>query len=306
MDSGNTIEMADEACNRLLDVVSARMEDVLQSCGAEQVHGLRVAIRRFNQSLHSFDFRFSPHTLKKIKKRLKKMMRLAGLVRNLDVAIKFAHKWKLPDQDELPAHRHEAGHKLTRSLEQLVERGWAAHCREQLQVETPELIAGSVQDHARELLTAMAADFFNHGNEAATPNATSNQMHGFRISAKKFRYTMELFAPAYGPVLNARIEQVRRLQTILGEGNDCVTLRGILLGHESGNRLRQRQHRKIAEFRKQWKSQFGGASIGRQWVEDLALLSIRKGPQKERQCRRADIGMRTFAQGRRRHAAGGG
>ena len=302
MDSDNTLEMANEVCGRLLGDVSARIEDTLQSRGAEQVHRLRVAIRRFNQALSTFEFCGSPHAVRKIRKHLKKTMRLAGLVRNLDVAIKWARKWKLPDQDELEARRHEAGQEVTHLLERWVEREWAS----QFSIDSPQLGEESIQDHARRLLTEMAVDFFNRGNEAATPNATPSKMHGFRISAKKFRYTMEIFARAYAPVLNARIEQVKQLQTILGEINDCVTLRGLLPEDLSGNRLRQRQRRKTAEFRKQWNSQFGGDSIMEGWVEALGLLSSRKGPQKEHEWRSVAIGVRTLGQSRRRRAAGGG
>jgi len=291
---------------RLLGCVSAKVEDAIQSCGEKQVHDLRVAIRRFGQALRAFESFFSPHCSKRLKKRLKKMMVLAGGVRNLDVAIEYTENWKLADQENLTERRAGAASQLTHSLKRWIERGWPAFELERRKVQSPELDEISLQDHARGILSAMSKEFFERGNAAAAIGATPTQMHGFRIAAKKFRYTMELFAPAYRPVLDARISQVRQLQSVLGDVNDCATLRTILSGDVAAGKLRKKQSRKVSEFRKKWKSQFNNAAVMRQCVEDLALLSERKGPQREHHCRRVELRTENFGNGRRRRAAGGG
>lgn len=294
MGGENIYEMANEACNRLLVEVSARAEETVRSCGEKQVHDLRVAIRRFGQALRAFEACFLPRSHKRLRKRLKKTMHFAGEVRNLDVAMQYTKEWKLTGQEGLAGQRHDAGRELTHSLSRWVNNGWSAFRLEQRRVPTSDPRARSVQDHARELLSAMATEFFNRGNDATAANATPSQMHGFRIASKKFRYTMELFAPAYGPALDARIAQVRQLQTVLGEVNDCATLRAILSGEAAASRLLKRQNQKIAEFRKQWKSQFTSAAVVRQWVGDLALLSLRKGPQSDSHHAPATMGFRSI------------
>ena len=304
MNPVTTLENAKDASHRLLSELSGRVAETVRSCGEDQVHDLRVATRRFNQALRTFEACFEKRVIAKVGKRLKKTLRLAGCVRNLDVAMKHAARWKLPGQDHLTTQRDEAARELTRWLARWVERGWTAHWRKQLKPRSRELESVSVQDHARRLLSEMAAGFFCRGDEAAAPAATPIQMHGFRIAAKKFRYTMELFAPAYGPALDARIGAVRKLQTVLGELNDCVTLCGILQGDLAAGRLRGRQRRKIAEFRKEWRSGFSGGTTVRDWVQGLALLSSRKGPQREPACRQGNFRIRTLRHRRRRTAGG--
>ena len=229
-------------------------------------------------------------------------MRLAGEVRNLDVAMECLHKWHIKDHDSLAEQRQQAAGDLATALDKWVDRGLAAQLKEDLGLHSLELAAIPIERHAREMLSAMAADFFHRGNDAADPRATPQQMHGFRISAKKFRYSMELFAHTYGHTLNSRIEKVRHIQSILGEINDCVTLRGMISGDHAGGRLLKRQNRKVEEFRRHWSSHFAGSAIMRGWVDELALLSLRKGPQRERECRHATV---RFVQAGRRRSTGG-
>ena len=68
------------------DLVSA-----LQHAGAEPdeeaVHKLRVSIRRFQQALRLFGQYLKPAGVEKIKTRLRGIMRIAGELRNLDIAV---------------------------------------------------------------------------------------------------------------------------------------------------------------------------------------------------------------------------
>ena len=275
----NTVEMSNESCTRLLDELFACVQNSIKSSSEKHVHDLRVAIRRFKQSLDTFKSCYPQSVTKKIAKRLKKAMRLAGCVRNLDVAMKFAEKWRLTGEHRLEAERKKKAHKLTNTLAEWVEDGCVTMWREELKTYPPGVEKTPVQHHARGLLSAMAASFFSRGNEAAASGATTSEMHGFRIAAKKFRYTMELFASIYGPVLEERIEQVGKLQSALGNINDCATLRDILAGDSAAARLRKRERRKIKLFRAQWKFEFSRAAITHEWVGALEGLSVLKEPK---------------------------
>lgn len=55
--------------------------------GADQVHDLRVAIRRFSQALRIFASMLSAKPVKAIHKSLRPVMEAAGLVRDLDVGM---------------------------------------------------------------------------------------------------------------------------------------------------------------------------------------------------------------------------
>ncbi len=287
MGPGNSIRLGTEACLRLLNQFSARINTSLELSDAESVHQLRVSIRRLSQALRSFDGCLDAHTAEKLRQRLKKTMRLAGEVRNLDIAMECLHRWKIRDQDKLLERRAAAACELQESLRRWVQRGWIGRCIERLSRHLDHPEEATREGRARNLLSSMAADFFLHGRAASAVDSTAPEMHAFRIAAKKFRYTMELFVPDYGPVLSARVEKVRKVQSILGEVNDCETMLGLLTGGRAVSRLRKRQRQMIGEFRQLWEAEWADAAVMRMWVDDLGLLSQRKGPQREPACRRA-------------------
>jgi hypothetical protein len=55
--------------------------------------------------------------------------------------------------------------------------------------------------------------------------AAVHMLHDMRIAAKRLRYVLELFAPAFGPYAADAARQVRRLQDIIGEIHDCDVTR---------------------------------------------------------------------------------
>lgn len=50
------------------------------------------------------------------------------------------------------------------------------------------------------------------------------ELHQMRIAAKRLRYTMELFAPFYGPEFAAAIERIKTIQEQLGQIHDADVL----------------------------------------------------------------------------------
>ena len=85
-------------------------------------------------------------------------------------------------------------------------------------------VAISTGENVRRSLPRVAREFFESGRTAAAPAATPVQLHAFRLAAKRFRYSLELFLVLYGPRLTERVEQVRRIQSMLGDRQDCVVL----------------------------------------------------------------------------------
>lgn len=68
------------------------MTRVSRSADSDSVHDLRVAIRRFTQSLRVFAPFFPKSEPKRIKRRLDEIMDAAGEVRDRDVIIKLVKK----------------------------------------------------------------------------------------------------------------------------------------------------------------------------------------------------------------------
>ncbi|MEM4251735.1 MAG: CHAD domain-containing protein [Candidatus Bathyarchaeia archaeon] len=60
-------------------------------------------------------------------------------------------------------------------------------------------------------------EFYAHNPEDLSPHS----LHMLRISAKKLRYTLELFETCYGDRLETFIASIKELQEILGDIHDC-------------------------------------------------------------------------------------
>ena len=109
------------------------------------------------------------------------------------------------------------------------------------------------QEMAHRLLMDGMKDFLKRGNAASSSEASSEQLHHFRIFSKKFRYSLELFRPLYGSSLDPMVANIKRVSALLGDINDCVTAAEIIAEYKGGNRLvdrlKKRQHKKTEEFR---------------------------------------------------------
>ena len=82
-------DYAIEQVNHLLTRLAFQVHRVGKQPGPEEIHDLRVSIRRFSQGLSVFDHFFPPWEVKKVTKRLKRMMRLTSQIRDRDIALEF-------------------------------------------------------------------------------------------------------------------------------------------------------------------------------------------------------------------------
>ncbi len=82
--------------------------------------------------------------------------------------------------------------------------------------------------NAARVLPALVEEVFRAGRKVARPDSPKKPLHQFRLAVKRFRYTLELFRPCYGPVLTRRLDTLKALQDFLGEINDCEMTLGRL------------------------------------------------------------------------------
>jgi len=82
----------------------------------------------------------------------------------------------------------------------------------------------SAAENARRRLPEMARAYFQEGSSLSAETTPNAQMHEFRLSTKAFRYTLELFLPVYGPALKNKLEEIKKVQQILGALQDCETV----------------------------------------------------------------------------------
>ena len=139
-------------------------------------------------------------------------------------------------------------------------------------------VAISAGENARHALPRLAQEYFALGRVAAAPGASPAELHAFRLASKRFRYTLELFLPLYGPRLAERVGQVRKIQSLLGDRQDCVVL-GERLKKEDGPPAELRvilqklnaDGRVLEEkFRRHWHAAFDAAGEEAAWVRYLS------------------------------------
>jgi CHAD domain-containing protein len=85
-----------------------------------------------------------------------------------------------------------------------------------------------VESNARRTLPKLAKEFFAAGSAAARVSTDYEQLHQFRLVAKRFRYSLELFQPMFGEEMKQGAKALRGLQDKLGAMNDCVTALGLI------------------------------------------------------------------------------
>ena len=76
-----------------------------------------------------------------------------------------------------------------------------------------------VIDNARRVLAVRIAEFYSFGPIVSHPEL-SEALHDMRISAKRLRYTLELFRLQFGKSGERQIERVKAIQELLGTLHD--------------------------------------------------------------------------------------
>lgn len=131
--------------------------------------------------------------------------------------------------------------------------------------------------NARLLLPKMAAKYFKAGREAARTNRSPRELHRFRLETKRFRYSLELFRPVYGPGLDRQLAALREVQGVLGKLSDYHSVHTLLKGDkELKAKLRHAAQKTWKEFRRRWEA-FDSPGQLKRWKAYLA-----RGPVKTR------------------------
>jgi len=303
-----TGKFAYEQAYRRLGRLAFQINQTIRSRDAEAVHDLRVAIRRFSQVLRVFKPCFRGKEGRKIRRQLKQIMDLAGEVRNCDIALKLLAKSLRRDttglRPKLEDLRREGERALVAFLKHWVDRQsslkWRGAVASAATTNSDASTKAPIARTAQRMLPRMAQEFFENGNEAASSKTSPRGLHKFRIASKKFRYTLELFTSVYGPSLESSLERIRRIQGLLGDINDCDTVRSMLSQYKEADKvtswLKKRQHRRIEEFQRYWTETFAPDGELRNW---RALLSHPAGEIREARKPAARSGMSSHTASRR-------
>jgi|HubBroStandDraft_1064217.scaffolds.fasta_scaffold51799_3 CHAD domain-containing protein len=130
--------------------------------------------------------------------------------------------------------------------------------------------AQSVAANAREVLPKMARKYFRSGRDAVSAKRTPNELHGFRLHTKRFRYTLELFRPVYGPQLDRYLKALKALQGTLGKVSDYEAIQRVVPGDRPLQaHIRQALKRKVRDLRHEWRA-FDSEGELKRWRTYLA------------------------------------
>jgi CHAD domain-containing protein len=127
LQSGTLLRRLAEQVNR-----TARTGD------ADQIHNLRVAIRRLRRCLRVFAQFYPGHSWKRIRRRLAALMLACGSVRDRDIAIGLLQEAGVPPASplvrQLDAERRAASQELRRELLRWKARGFSRRWRVRLEL----------------------------------------------------------------------------------------------------------------------------------------------------------------------------
>jgi CHAD domain-containing protein len=255
---------------KLLERLAYQVSATAHSPSVDNVHDLRVAIRRFEQAIVTFRQALSGHEVKRIRRKLKTLMSPAGKVRDFDVIQKLLLKCEEPGAAALKQRLAEQ-RKVDLSILKASLRRWGSR-RTSSKWRAAQLPAGA-DDTFRHQLPKLARKFLAHGEKTATAKASPEDLHTFRIEAKKIRYTLELMEPLYGAPVREWLDQLKPVQSALGDAHDCRMARDIAARFDATQEvetwLKNRQRKKTREFRKLWGENFGTAAEKRRLVGAL-------------------------------------
>jgi triphosphatase len=200
----------------------------------QELHDLRVACRRLDAILRQFRSAL-PASLRQIRPALKKVLRVLGDARDLDVALSELEAFGR----ELPASEQESVEPLKQHLAS--ERDGArarmlrvldsASVQKNLLKLTSLLAAPAAvpQQSSRDLALHVAPEMIRRrwrkvrrGADLLTSESSTEDYHQVRGNVKKLRYALEAVAVIYGKPADEMLRQLRRWQEKLGVQQDAA------------------------------------------------------------------------------------
>jgi triphosphatase len=276
-------EYVERQTRALLRSFTMRLNHAAETGDADAIHDLRVAIRRLSRGLKVFAPFYADKSWKEIRSLLRRVMQLAGAVRDRDIAAGCLVEAGIAGQsgvlDRLNSERREANEKFLGEIRRWKEQGIARQWGAQLVISRGH--TGSQVD-LRKALPQEAAAYFAQVRALLAEHPAPGDLHQARLATKRFRYTLELFRTCYGTGLETRIAGLRKVQQLLGDVNDSVASRELLsvAMSKSPERKRVREFLKqsaahhAAAFRKEWEEGFDAPGRENWW--NVYLKNIRK------------------------------
>jgi putative phosphoesterase len=222
---------------KLLTVFETQIDGVIKSNDIEYVHKTRVTSRRLRAAIPLFKECLPRKRYNEWLCEIKKVTRLLGDARDLDVQIVFLEQY----MKKLNSEAEKAGialllngHKNRRKgiqpsiicgMEELKATGVLANlgkfCERTITESSNfDFYPQKVLEKSQWQISFKLDDFLALENWVHIENKVLKH-HEMRIHAKKLRYTMESFSLLYKSKLVEEIEIIKAFQDVLGEMHDC-------------------------------------------------------------------------------------
>lgn len=249
---------------------------------AEELHKLRVAVRRLRAGLRLWRWALGP-LARDLQREWGNLGRALGECRELDVELASLRAWSegphaadrtalVPVEDALGALREEARVKMLGALD--------AHSQERLARTTSRWLREgcalpfSGRRPARRELGRLVRERYRGLRDAGrriVPESSETELHDVRILAKHLRYCLEFHAEMLGPDSRRMVHHLVQFQDLLGEVQDLyVSLDRLRSLGEDGyaalapptlevlDRLREERGRRARELRAGFADAFAG------------------------------------------------
>jgi len=243
-----------------LDAMAGRIDGVRRADDVEHVHQMRVASRRLRAALREFAPEFPAPSVKAWTRAVRAVTRRLGEARDLDVQILFVEERLAEGHDEravpglrrlllrLRQRRERRQRAVVRAMDDLAASGLFDDLGSVLRsVLSQARLDGTadrseiVHERARAAVRSRLESLLAYESFVNQPERNA-ELHRMRIEAKRLRYTLELFAPAYDGALDDSIHAVKRIQTLLGDLHDLD------VWIEWLPRFLRRERRRVEEF----------------------------------------------------------
>ena len=197
----------------------------------ERVHLIRTTARRLEALLETLGSG-ADRKERKLSKRLKRLRRKAGGVRDIDVQIAALRKLKIGREQERKARLMQALNEQRSEREQGLAKAladkdvqkvrkalhrWSAHISAATKPEPPARAAAAREHDA---VAAALRMFASLARQAQT--LTPENLHAYRTRCKRIRYVAEMAGQA--PEAKRMVNQLKRMQDAAGDWHDWQTL----------------------------------------------------------------------------------
>jgi CHAD domain-containing protein/transposase-like protein len=212
----------------------------------EELHDMRVATRRMRLAFQLFTPYFDDDALRPFRKDLRRMARVLGRVRDLDVLLartedysrQHAGSQELEMEPLLASWRRQRAKARDTMLDHLDGKRYARFVRRFGEfLTTPGSGVAHVapdEPTPRQVYQVVPTLIYSRyetvrGYEALIGSASLDQLHALRIDIKRFHYTLEFFREVLGPEVEPVIDELVALQDHLGDLNDADVACDVLI-----------------------------------------------------------------------------